>query len=62
MQRDLEHPDITMAIKTGYPYRRFHSPCVCHQCDGEIEEGDHAYDLGGYTYCEACVRDARFEV
>ncbi len=44
MYRDLEHPEITHALRTGYP-----------SWMTEDEEDEDAYD----EYCESCYEERR---
>lgn len=56
MERDLQHPDIAEAERTGYP--RGDAPKAafpCDECGGEIFVGESYYALGGRRFCRACV-------
>lgn len=44
----LEHPDVTSALRTGYPLR---TAILCQRCGGIAEYAD---DMG-YNYCAGCA-------
>lgn len=49
--RDLEHPDITAALRTGYPVNRNRTPTVfCYVCDCEFYVEEACPD----AICESC--------
>ena len=46
MHRDLEHPEVTMALRTGYPSR--------------MEPDEDDYDQYAYeAYCDAIYEESR---
>ena len=51
----LEHPDITYALRTGYP-RPVREPrsIKCAYCDKELSGDDEAIDYDGDYVCEEC--------
>lgn len=56
--RDLEHPDITAAIRTGYPKRAEPEvPYYCGECGEEIDEDEDIYSDRLYDcLCEDCLK------
>ena len=54
----LEHPEITTAIRTGYPRK---VECLCAKCGQPAEPGDpdfsRLYDWMGDYICADCLRD-----
>lgn len=55
---DIEHPDITMARRTGYPRRYVEEEeiFVCEVCENEIDDDD-VYEDGGEILCRHCLLD-----
>ena len=54
MYRELEHPDITRALRTGYPGPV--KETICEMCEeGPID--DLYYILDGKKICEQCMID-----
>lgn len=55
--RDLEHPDITRALRTGYPYghdEELHH-YYCGEC-GECLDDQTMYEDEAHKYlCKACL-------
>ena len=51
---NLEHPDITRALKTGYPDTPDFGR-ACPWCDGDI--GDVAYEIDGEWVCVECFKE-----
>lgn len=57
---ELEHPDITAALMTGYPRRK----TVSYNCDGcgePLLEQEWFVDIGGSRYCNVCVEAMKQE-
>lgn len=51
---NIEHPDITYALQTGYPYPvREHPECAL--CGHSIYPGDRYYDTPNGLWCYDCV-------
>lgn len=47
-----------------YPFgededRQPETACRCAKCGGKIYVGDDAWQIGGKTYCEDCIRAAK---
>lgn len=68
---DLEHPDITRALETGYPYDTETEYPICPNCGSEAETFMLNTITGEILGCDECIkgRDAwelvekmRFEV
>lgn len=55
MNMILEHPDITYALRTGYP-RPVREPRAikCAYCDKELSGNDKAIDYDGDYVCGDC--------
>ena len=51
MCRDLEHPDITMALATGYPRRM--------QKHLRDEDDEYTKEDAYYDYCDRCYEESR---
>lgn len=47
---DLEHPDITRARRTGYPYSHKRQDCFYDAFGSAIYPGDQYIDFHGETY------------
>ena len=62
--RDLEHPDITAAMRYGYPTRNESEvPMFCENCGAEIDEDDDFYSDGSYDcMCEDCLKSLHRKV
>lgn len=56
--RDLQHPDITAAERTGYP-NRIHTGLSCDWCFGNIYDGEVYFDVHGEILCSDCMDDCR---
>lgn len=51
----LEHPDITYAIRTGYPMAVREPRMIrCAYCNKELSGDDEAFDYDGDFICESC--------
>lgn len=53
---DLEHPEITRCLQTGYPGRM--PPTLrCPVCDRELSDSQTVYIFGNKIIgCEECIR------
>lgn len=52
--RDLEHPDITQALRTGYPHRE-EDDHYCEECGKYLPE-DEIYEDENHKYlCSDCL-------
>ena len=52
---DLEHPDITSALRTGYPSWNQPHAIYCCECGCEITD-DNVYEDRCHAYlCEYCL-------
>ncbi len=50
-----EHPEIAMALATGYPHPE--RPCIhCCDCDKALTNED-VFDWDGDILCEGCVKE-----
>lgn len=58
MNMILEHPDITYALRTGYP-RPVREPrsIKCAYCDKELSGDDETIDYDGDYVCAECFMD-----
>lgn len=56
--KDLEHPEITCTLDTGYPDKPS-GVYTCDCCGCAIREDDPYYDIVGRIYCPDCVQEAR---
>ena len=58
--KQLEHPDITTALATGYhkPYK----PLLCDTCQGEISSHEVYGDCDGRLICTDCIEDEWVEL
>jgi ribosomal protein S27E len=53
--RDLEHPDITRALKTGYPTEQELDHYYCDEC-GECLDDQTMYEDSTHKYlCKECL-------
>lgn len=52
---DLEHPDITYALKTGYPMWNQPKYFNCCMCGDEITSDEVYEDFGFDCLCENCL-------
>jgi hypothetical protein len=56
LERDLQHPDITHALLTGYPRGGEPKPHFCEFCEREIDDSETVYEDEHYDYlCERCL-------
>lgn len=54
--RDLQHPDITAAERTGYAFGKEPKVfCYCEECGGEIYFGEDYYQIRDSCFCKWCV-------
>lgn len=54
---NIEHPDITSALATGYPRGILDRELPrCNRCRGIFMEDETAYLIDGAAFCRACVR------
>lgn len=53
----MEHPEITMTLRTGYPKPYKENTVVCAYCGREISARESAYDWDGDVICEKCCRE-----
>lgn len=52
---DLEHPDITRALRTGYPHPERKPKIRCEECGAELD-GEKVYEDEDHEYlCEDCL-------
>lgn len=55
---DLEHPDVTSACRTGFPWQR-PAPAYCTRCGQGVDPTDSDYDKlavqGGDCLCKDCL-------
>ena len=60
---DLEHPDITAALKTGYPQRKstVYVPC-CDMCHEPVTNAEWYFAYGDEIICGNCVDGNRHNV
>lgn len=63
MCENLEHPDVTSAVCTGYPARQIRARTArCSECDGAVVPGDSEYgvllEYNGKMLCRTCFEDA----
>lgn len=52
--RDLEHPDISSALRTGYPSEQHQ--LVCDKCGEPIDYDYYVMD-DGWLLCQDCMLD-----
>lgn len=50
-----DHPDIAMALLTGYPRPAGTGGPVCTECGAAIPEDGEYYDVYGVIYCPRCM-------
>lgn len=55
---DLEHPDITAALATGYPSAVTHHTIECELCGAELIGEDDVFILEGQRLCCDCCKGA----
>ena len=55
LDRDLEHPAITHALRTGYPAP--HKPLLCDTCKEVIQTGEYYGEYDGRIICSDCIED-----
>lgn len=53
--RDLEHPDITCALRTGYPSWNQPKERHCEICGHELYASDTYEDFDHEFLCEDCL-------
>lgn len=53
--RDLEHPEITCALQTGYPSWKQHNPHKCEVCGCELYSYETYEDFNHDFLCEDCL-------
>lgn len=53
----MEHPDITMALRTGYPKPYKENIVICTRCGREIRSKETVYAWGSDALCEECCRE-----
>lgn len=51
--KDLQHPGITAAERTGYPSSYYRPTAVCSHCKEEVPEHDDRI-MGDYVVCQGC--------
>lgn len=57
MSEQLQHPDIEMALKTGYPSWKQPQPIYCDNCGEEINDSDEVYTDRFHEYlCLDCLK------
>ena len=55
----MQHPDITMIERTGYPslYQEDEADIYCCECGGRIHDEDEVYECKTHaTLCEDCLK------
>lgn len=52
----IEHPDITRARTTGYPFDEEPEPYVCEICGEMVEELVYFDRFGDIVGCDRCIR------
>ena len=53
---ELEHPDITRTLLTGYPHREKPKPFYCEACEVKIDDEDDVYeDELHECICKRCL-------
>lgn len=52
---DLEHPEITKALKTGYPSWNQPEYYNCQMCNEELNHEEVYEDFGYDCLCENCL-------
>lgn len=59
---NIEHPDITSALATGYPRGIIDRELPrCNRCRGIFMEDEEAYLIDGVAFCRSCVGDELIE-
>lgn len=58
MTYNLEHPDISRALRTGYA-KNYHDPRLC-ECCGENPIDEKFWELDGFELCDDCVINMAF--
>ena len=53
--RNLEHPPISHALRTGYPAQR--KPLLCDTCKDVIQTGEYYGECDGRIICSDCIED-----
>lgn len=56
---DLEHPDISRALATGYPSRSRASCTCCDWCGDPVSYSDWYIEIDDETICWNCILDMR---
>lgn len=52
----LEHPDITNALRTGYPIGHEPVSHYCEECGKCLDDEDEVYETDTYEFlCEKCL-------
>ncbi len=59
LDRDLQHPEITRALRTGYPRPEGQLPAVpaCHRCGYILRSGELFGACSGRSLCADCADD-----
>lgn len=52
--RDLQHPDVTSALRTGYPSGHKDREPICPVCGNECEE-IYKDRFGRHVGCDVCI-------
>ena len=52
---DLEHPEITKALETGYPSWNQPKHYYCQMCSDEIDSEEVYEDFGYECLCDNCL-------
>lgn len=52
----LEHPEITLALETGYPWPQPRGLC-CRLCGCRIRQEDKYYEVFDRVYCPECMEE-----
>ena len=53
--KQLEAPDITRTLATGYP--KLYKPLLCDTCKDVIQPGEYYGECDGRLICSDCIED-----
>lgn len=56
-----DHPEIALALETGYPTPRKSPEWRCLYCDREMSDDDNLFDYDGDLICDTCFTDQLLE-
>ena len=55
MYTDLEHPDVTSALQTGYARNNQPKSHYCEECGKCLDDEDEYEDINHNYLCESCL-------